>query len=190
MDREIEIKLLDADLDKFLKKIKLLGAKKVFDVIYNRLIFDFDDNSLDKENAFVRLRTDGNKTWLTYKKRLSHSIDGTQEHEVEVNDMKLAKEIMLSIGLKIKKQVETRRIRYDLNNIEVDVDFWPKIKNPVIELESKTKIDLENMIKLLKLKNYYPNRSPRFVYKKYGLDYDRYKILKLEKHKKDLLLKF
>ena len=61
---EIEVKFLNIGPDLIEAKLKKLGAKKVFEKIYKRRVFNYPDLRLDKAGAWVRLRDEGDKIAL------------------------------------------------------------------------------------------------------------------------------
>ncbi|MDP2709072.1 MAG: CYTH domain-containing protein [bacterium] len=93
MHEEIEVKFLNVDPDKLQEKLAAIGAKKVGEFFYRRRVFDYPDWRLDKTGAWLRLRDEGGRVTLTFKKRLgmsAHDVSandkGMQEIEVEVSD--------------------------------------------------------------------------------------------------------
>jgi len=146
---EVEVKFLNINPETIQKKISDLGGKKIFDKLYRRRIFDYPDLRLDKEGAWIRLRDEGEQITLTFKKRLGlKTHDGTvndegmEEVEVIVSNFDATAELLLKIGLKEKRYMENRRIRYQFNGVELDIDFYPQLK-PFLEIEAKSwdKID-------------------------------------------------
>ena len=57
---------------------------------------------------------------------------------------------MKSIGLKEKTYQENRRIRYILDGIEFDIDFWPRLE-PYLEIEALSWGEIDKAINLLGL---------------------------------------
>jgi adenylate cyclase class 2 len=152
---EIEVKFLDIDADKMEKKFLEIGAKKAFDTIYKIKVFDYTDLRLDNDNSWVRLRDEGDKVTLTFKKRLGakdgiQNDDGMLEHETIVSDFDQTAKILESIGLTQKFYEEKRRIRYFLDDIEFDIDFCPALK-PYLEIESDDWNKIDKAILLLGL---------------------------------------
>lgn len=152
---EIEVKYLDIDPDKMEKKFLEVGAKKAFDRLYKIKVFDYPDLRLDKDHSWVRLRDEGDKVTLTFKKRLGakdgvKNDDGMLEHEVIVSDFDQTAKILESIGLALKFYEEKRRIRYFLGDIEFDIDYCPELK-PYLEIETNSWDKIDQAIDLLGL---------------------------------------
>lgn len=185
---EFEIKFLEVDVLALEKKLLGIGAKKVGEYDYRRAMFDYPDWRLDKEHAWLRLRTDGKETTLTYKQRLgvksrdgSIPDEGMKEIEVTVGDYQKTFQIFQSMGFIVKLKVENRRIRYEKDNIVFDIDFYPGIP-PFVEIETDS---LEKVKEASRELGFNPDEglicSPTQVYNKYGINLDEYSSITFEK---------
>lgn len=141
---EIEIKFLEIDREKLEAKLIELGAKKIGDYNYRRIVFDYPDMRLDKDAAWLRLRDEGERVTLSFKQRLGvkqHDAllqdDGMYEQEIEVSDFDATRDILLRTGLSEKMYQENKRTRYVLDGVECDIDEWPLIPT-YLEVEGKT----------------------------------------------------
>jgi len=124
MHTEIEERILEINKDEVIKKLESLGAKKVGEWFYRRYTYDFTPK---RESEWIRLRTNGKETTLTYKNVETREIDGTKELEIEVSNFEEANEFLEILGYKHKDYQENKRIRYMLNDVEIDIDTWPMI---------------------------------------------------------------
>src|SRR3989339_194886 len=120
--QEIEAKFLDIDSEKIQKKLEEIGAKKVGEYFYRRRVFDYPDWRLDKDHSWLRLRDEGEKITLSFKKRL-----GVDSSGVGVNDSGMEKD-----------------------EIEFDIDTYPGI-NPYLEIESSSWGKVDEAIRFLEL---------------------------------------
>lgn len=141
---EFEIKFLDVNVPELEKKLLAIGAKKVGEYDYSRMLLDYPDGRLQAADGWIRLRTDGKESTLTYKQILGKkSADGTlidegmKEIEVVVSDFNKTFKLIKSIGMVVKREEKNRRIRYQKNDVVFDIDFWPFIP-PYIEIESSS----------------------------------------------------
>jgi adenylate cyclase, class 2 len=171
---EIEVKFLDVDSESLIKKLEKLGAKRIFERLYKRRVFDYPDFSLDDNYSWVRLRDEGDQITLAFKQRIKPGKEGEndqsmQESEITVSDFKETTNILLSIGLIEKSYQENKRIRYSFNGIEFDIDFWPNVP-PYLEIEADSWEKIEEAIKLLEL-----NPEDKKIYSTYQV-YDVYNI--------------
>ena len=77
MHSEIEERILEIDKEKIIKKLEELGAKKIGDWHQKRNVYDFTPK---REDEWIRLRTNGEETTLTYKNVETNNIDGTRNN--------------------------------------------------------------------------------------------------------------
>lgn len=178
MNQEYEVKFLDIDLKDIEEKLIDIGAKKVGDYFYKRITFDFPGFPLHNNgSAWLRLRDEGDKVSLTWKKRLGVKThdgkvndEGMEEIEVIVSDFNKTASILRSIGMIDKFYQENKRTRWSKNNVKFDIDTWPLL-NPYLEIEADSWTLVDEAIKELKLN---PNDKKIFstnqVYKLNGID--------------------
>lgn len=180
---ECEVKFLNIDVDELTAKIESLGGIKQFNRLFKRIVFDYPDLRLnDEKAAWVRLRDEGDKVTLSYKQRLDVG-DGVSndrsmlEHEVVVSDFDQTAEILRNIGLVDKFYEENRRVQYKLDDVELDIDYWPQLK-PFLEIEATDWEAVDAMIKKLGLnpqdKKIY---STHQIYAQAGINENDYKIV-------------
>ncbi|HOZ36431.1 MAG TPA: class IV adenylate cyclase [bacterium] len=151
---EFEVKYTNIDSEEFREKLKSIGAKFEFSRTYRRLNFEYPDWRLDKENSWLRLRDEGDKITLAFKKRIGPKQGpngndlGMQEIETVVEDFDKTRDIFLAAGFIIKYDVENRRERWTLDGIQFDMDEYPLLP-PYIEIESSSWEKVEEGIELL-----------------------------------------
>ncbi len=145
MKTEYEIRILDVNKEEMIKKLEKLGATLKGEFEQKRYVYDLKPVEKDK---WIRLRTNGNVTTLTYKNIVSNTIDGTKEVEFEVEDFNKANEFLERIGFKNRSYQENERIQYILSNVEIDIDSWPMIPT-YMEIEGKSEEEIINMKKVL-----------------------------------------
>lgn len=145
MNTEIEARLLNIDEEKFIALMRENNAKFVGDWIMSRNVYDF--NPVD-DNKWIRLRTDGETTTLTIKEIVSKDIDGTKELEIKVEDFDKTNEMLNKLGYFARGSQTNRRIRYILDEVEIDIDFWPMIPT-YVEFEADSAEKIKNLCKKL-----------------------------------------
>ena len=151
MHTEIEERILEIDVEKTIKKLEELGAEKKGEWFQKRYTFDFKPK---RYGEWLRLRTNGEETTFTYKKVESSTIDGTKELEIKVSSFEDTKEMLEVLGYSPRNYQENKRIRYMLNDVEIDIDTWPMIPT-YMELEGPSieKIkELESILEVDKSK--------------------------------------
>ena len=167
MNTEYEIRVLEIDKEKLIKKLEELGAEFKGDNEQKRYVYDI----IPKEDGkWIRLRTNGRKTTLTYKNVVKTTIDGTKELEVEVSDFEKTNELLENMGIKSRGYQENKRTQYILNGVEIDIDSWPMIPT-YVEIEGKNEEEVMNTLEILELpKDKVTTLDVDSVYKKYGID--------------------
>lgn len=189
MKTEVEARLLDVNIDSFIRKLNLNNAEFVGDWLQLRYCYDF---APVKENSWIRLRTNGVESTLTIKEIKNSKIDGTKELEVVVSDFNLTDEILNKLGYIARSKQENRRIRYMLDEVEIDIDFWPHIP-AYVEFEAKDEQKIKQVCKKLdidflsltsidveKIYNHYGYLLSDFP--KFLVLEDEIKNLKIDKH--------
>ena len=182
MKNEIEARLLDCNVDNFVNSLQKAGATFVGDWMQIRYCYDFDPI---KPNSWIRLRTNGEETTLTIKEISSSKIDGTKESEIVVSDFNETDLILNKLGYIARSKQENRRIRYMLNNVEIDIDFWPHIPT-YVEFEAESEQQIIDVCKLLNVDyNKLITLDVMSIYNHYGIDFDMLpSVLLLEDNRK------
>ena len=182
MKTEYECRLLEVDVKSFIKKLKEHNAEFVGDWIQVRNCYDF---SPVKENSWIRLRTTGEETTITIKEIRDASIEGTKECEISVSDFDTANEMLNKLGYFARSKQENRRIRYMLDNVEIDIDFWPHIP-AYVEFEGKSVEDIQNLCDKLDIDfTRLVTTDVDNIYKHYGINLKDNPIIELEGERKD-----
>lgn len=175
METEFEVKILDINVEAIKKKLESLGAKKIMDRNMRRYVYDIGQKG---SNKWIRLRDQGDKTTLTIKEIHNDEIDGTKEAEVTVADFDKTNIILIKLGFQPKAYQENKRISYELDGVQIEIDFWPKIP-PYLEIEGKNAEEIERVVKKLGFNmSQTTSINTDYVYEKYGLNIYDYKELK------------
>lgn len=178
MGVEYEARVLEIDQAKLEAKLNELGAKKVADFDYKRKVYNFNPASRSK---WIRLRTDGKKTTLTIKELTSYEIDGTLENEIEVSDFQETDIMLNKLGYFSHTYQESKRTRYVLDDVEIDIDTWPYIPT-YVEIEGKSTEEVENTISKLGLnENIVTSLDVQGVFKEfYKIDIEKVPEMRFE----------
>lgn len=167
MATENEIKLIGVDTNKIKNFLTREGVALHESLQYRRVIFDTIPHD---ESAWIRLRSDGTITTLTYKKSHTDTIDGMQEIEVGTTDFDGTKNLLSAAGLRARNYQENNREVYHGFDCMITIDYWPLIP-PYVEIESDTKEKVEACLKKFEgLYDSTTSSSTEAVYKKYGID--------------------
>ena len=176
---EYEVRVLGINKDEIQAKLKKLNAVLIEDVFQKRYVYDLKPVV---PNKWIRLRTNGSKTTLTIKNVESSGIDGTKETEIEVSDFDTTNEILGELGYVPKGVQENKRIRYELNGVEIDIDTWPKIPT-YLEIEGKNEEKVYNILRLLGIpKEKATSLDVQSIYEQvYGINIEKEPNLSFEK---------
>ena len=181
MNIEYEVKILNIKKEDIIKKLEELNAQFKWEREQKRYVYDFNPVIPHK---WIRLRTNGEETTLTIKNVKSHNIDGTEELEVEVNDFEKTNLILKELGFTPKSFQENKRRRYYLDDVEIDIDSWPRISD-YIEIEGKNEKKIMNIVeKLGYAKEDVTSKDVESIYMDYGIDLNKIEKLELESERK------
>lgn len=143
---EYETKVLNINVQQIIESLTNLGAKKIADYYYRRYVY-----GLGKGPAgWIRLRTDGYHTTLTFKSKVNQKIEGTTEIETTVGDFDTAHQIILQMNITDCKYQENKRILYQYQDIEFCIDTWPLLPS-WLEVESTSLDKVHQGLALLNL---------------------------------------
>ncbi len=176
MKTEYEIRVLEINKDEIINKLESLGAVKKGEYDQKRLVYDLKPK---EEGKWIRLRTNGTKTTLTYKDIVSNTVDGTKEVEIDVSDFNKTNEFLEKIGFFSRNYQENNRIQYVLKGVEIDIDTWPMIPT-YLEIEGNSEKEVFDTLELLNLaKSKVTALNCDDIYKQiYGIDILNIKELK------------
>ncbi len=150
MHIEYECTLLEVNKEEFIKKLEENNATLKGNYFQKRYVYDLIPK---QPNKWLRLRTNGEKTTLTIKNVVdTNAIGGTEELEIEVSDFELTHQILKELGYNHRGYQENKRITYELDGVEIDIDSWPMIPD-YVEIEGKNEEDVKRIIKKLNLED-------------------------------------
>lgn len=137
MQAEIEAKFLNVDIDDVRAKLEVAGATREHPMRLMRRVLIEQPEHYEK-HSFIRIRDEGDKVTLTYKKRGHrdiNAIDNTAEIEVTVSDFDKTVELFREAGWDYKTFQESKRETWNLGDVEIVIDEWPWVE-PYIEIEA------------------------------------------------------
>ncbi len=134
MKTEIEVKFCQVDVDDIRARLEAAGATREEPMRpMRRTVFYPVDRNPD---AYLRVRDEGDKVTMTFKRFDSKSLYGAKEIETEVATYETTVELLQAAGLQQKSVQETRRETWQLANTEIVIDEWPWLP-PFIEIEGE-----------------------------------------------------
>lgn len=146
METEIEAKFLDIDKENVRKKLEEVGAKLIHpERLMRRKVFE---HPTEKQNDWIRVRDEGDKITLSYKRLIDRTLHGTKEISVDVSDFDKTCGILENAKLKFVAYQETKREKWQLGNTEITIDTWPWVP-PFIEIEAPTENEVKGVTQKL-----------------------------------------
>jgi adenylate cyclase, class 2 len=149
-NREIEARFLEINKDDLVKKLRALGANDLGEILLREIIFYDRALAWRKDGQFIRLREAGGKVTLAYKHHKHRTVDGTTEIELTVNDAEKAEAFLEIAGFVAYRHQEKRRHTFQLGDITIDIDTWPRVPT-YVELEGSSEEVLKELAKKLDL---------------------------------------
>ena len=147
--KEIEVKILEIHIEEVEKKLKKMGAEKVFEGEIVSSYFDFSGKVLEKEGKILRLRQKEDKVILTYKELIAQDeAKIMDEYELAVDDFRSIKKIFEGVGLLPLYEFNKHRTTYKLNNTNFEIDKYPDIP-AFLEIESPDLKTINKMVSKL-----------------------------------------
>jgi len=143
-----------------LSSIFKLQIDNIESILNSEILKSFLDKFKMTNKKWIRLRktvetkADGSlkeTITLTIKHVLKNDESGIQqmkETEILVNSLEETNELLESLGFSYRSYQEKRRVKYILNEHEIDIDTWPGLPT-YFEVEGKDKEDLTKILELL-----------------------------------------
>lgn len=136
MHTEIEAKWTDINPDTFRKTLKSVGATLVHpERLMRRKNYDEPTPFAVYGHGWIRVRDEGDKVTLTYKKMRDRSATGMIDISVTVSDFDKTCAMLEEMTLKCRCYQETRRETWKLDTAEITIDTWPWIPT-FVEIEA------------------------------------------------------
>lgn len=147
MKTEIEVKFINIDIDGIRSRLAGAGAvcEQPMRLMKRALI---DNEELDKKNAFLRIRDEGDRTTVTFKQFDENSLTGAKELAIEVSDFDTTLQILKQFDLEHRTFQESKRETWKYGDVEVVIDEWPWI-NSYIEIEGESEDSVRQAAKEL-----------------------------------------
>jgi predicted adenylyl cyclase CyaB len=152
--KEVEVKIVDIDRARVEAKLRSLGASRTFDGTEESVFFDFPGNPLGGAKNLLRLRKEGERTQLTFKKYVDDEAAKVRdEYQVAVSEFETMQRILGLLGLIPYQQMVKHRTSYVLNSgVRVDLDKYSGALSHIpdlMEIEAEDIATVESHIKLL-----------------------------------------
>jgi predicted adenylyl cyclase CyaB len=120
---EIEVKVLDIDRASVECRLTEIGAERRSDQSLIALFLDFPDRELAAAGSLLRLRKEGDRSILTFKRRVGEEgAKVREETEVTVGDFEACRKVLKALGLEETMHVEKQRTTYRLGTATIALD--------------------------------------------------------------------
>ena len=174
--QEIETKILEVDTKEVEKKLLSLGAKKIQDIGF--VVDWYGPKGLTHKGDdpyFLRVRSysDGKvEVTCKWKPEIMVTARRVKEVNVMIDDHDRMKLLFESIGLENYAHQEKKRISWKLQNVQFDLDTYPKMPT-YLEIEAKSEKEINNMIKKMNLEKHesWNDGERTLITKKYKLNW-------------------
>lgn len=159
MQKELEVKVLDIDIENIIDKLKTLGAKFLHEEHQKNYHIVSSKLNIIPEGSYLRIRElvddRGNilHSEFTYKQNIKNeNIRENNEFNVDISDTRTMLKILNFLGYDEFEIGEKKRISFEFMNSVIDIDIWDEKVYPYPYMEIETK-DFENVYKILDLLN-------------------------------------
>lgn len=129
----------------------LLEKDNLLDILNDSKLDNFMSKFLNNSKKWIRVRETNGKCTIAVKHILADNGTKLQqmlETEIKVPSIKEANSLLEVLGFSYKSYQEKKRVTYNLDGYEVDIDTWPGIPT-YFEIEGKDEIDLEKILNKL-----------------------------------------
>jgi adenylate cyclase, class 2 len=122
---EVEVKILEVDRNAIVNKLTSIGAKKVFDGPFHAVCYDTPEKSISGKRNLLRLRREGERTVMTYKRFVSNEEAKVREEvETEVVDFDEMDTLLQAMGYEPWLVMEKRRTSYKWEDVKIEIDSY------------------------------------------------------------------
>ena len=141
MQTEIEAKFTDIDVAATRAGLRRVGAELLqAETLMRRRVYE---HPTGKENDWFRVRDEGNRVTMSYKKLEDRTLHGTKEIVFVVPRFDDACQFLEAAHVRFVSYQETKRETWRLGGADITIDTWPWIPSVVeIEAESEEAVQL------------------------------------------------
>lgn len=156
MERELEVKLLGLDVEKFEKKLIDLGAELIAREYQKNTTINSSTHPIDNANkGYLRIRHTKNlidndeKYYFTFKEQITNKgIRENLEHTIIFDDESELLNILKCLEYDIYDTGFKNRVSYIYKSVRFDIDSWDEktYPYPYIEVEVPNKETLDKIL--------------------------------------------
>lgn len=153
MEREIEVKLLDIDIEDFENKLLKLGGVFIKEEDQTNITVNSTAHKIYKKKGYLRIRitksTEGEKKYFTFKENISDfKVRDNIEHTTEISSEEDLINILKCLGYDIYHTGYKNRRKYSYKNFVIDIDTWDKntYPKPYVEIEAQSMEEIYELV--------------------------------------------
>lgn len=147
MNIEYEATFTKIDKDQMRQKLKQAGATLIRPEFLMKR-YCFLPPKFIHEEAWLRVRDEGDKTTMALKIMEGKKITDQKEVELVIDDFQKGYEFLKALQCKQIAYQETKREIWHLNNVEITIDTWPGLQ-PVLEIEGPNEDSVKSVAEKL-----------------------------------------
>lgn len=158
IEKEIEVKFLNLDIDEFEKNLQDIGAEFVKEERQKNITINSTAHKIYKKSGYLRIRTiiekDREINYCTFKENISNiNTRKNIEHTIEFDDVEELINIFKLLGYDKFYIGYKDRKKYRYKNLIIDIDTWDEdtYPNPYVEVEARSEEEIYDFIELLKI---------------------------------------
>lgn len=126
--KEIEAKILEIDRVALEARLRALGAVLEFTAPFGAVYFDLPDGQLRRQGQVLRLRREGEKSVMTFKRPIPSEVEVDvkvrEEIEVVVEDYEATRKILEGLGYRPTLAMHKMRTQYRVGDAHVVIDRY------------------------------------------------------------------
>ncbi len=150
MITETEATFIDIDKELVRSKLSDLGAELVSaERLMRRRVYHPPAGK--RQNDWYRVRDEGTRVTMSYKKLHQRTVAGVEELELEIDDFDVGCQFLDKTGVEFVAYQETKRESWVLGNTKVEIDEWPWIP-PFVEVEGSSEKEVRETAERLGFK--------------------------------------
>jgi adenylate cyclase class 2 len=148
---EREIKFMGIDIPTMRVRLEKIGATCIVpDRLMRRTIFDFPDHRLGERHAWARVRDEGDRVTMSYKRLASIGLEGMEEVEFTIPRFEDGEAFLQGLGLVPRSVQESRRETWVWHDCEIVLDTWPWLPS-FMEIEGSNEDEMRKLAQFLNL---------------------------------------
>ncbi|MFH1253524.1 MAG: CYTH domain-containing protein [Candidatus Uhrbacteria bacterium] len=142
MDIEYEATFWPINKDQAREKLRVAGAALIKpEFLQKRKVFNLPKGH-EIKGGWLRVRDEGDKITMSLKVVDGDKIENQKELCLKVDSFTEAVEFLKTVGCQEKAYQETKREKWEIDDVEITIDEWPFLE-PFVEVEGKSETEVK-----------------------------------------------